>query len=292
MVVFRMLMWFPLYGPGTAFPKEELGGTCCPGCSCDLSTIHGIDEFMQSLGYDRCIDDGSCEPCTEEELLTPPCSSGQRQKVICTRCQGMRSHLPFCGSGYRIFWSSNHSSANVSGPSAGLFHRSCGQEGFLKPPSGSRNGVFTGDSPLDAEGTPETAKSEKSGGTSNSRHIFRFGGDGDEGSTEVLYFLFANALVLAASAWSLRRQQQKQWEKTMEGLYSCIEEGIPSASAGSSSKLEPPWRDPKGREIRSPSPEPSGPDPLSIGKSIESLADAVAKTTNAMMGEGCAQKTK
>lgn len=265
-----MLLWFPL---GTAFPKE---GTCCPGCSCDLSAMNGIDEFMQSLGYDRCIDDGFCEPCTEEELLTPSCSSGQRQKVICTRCQGMRSHLAFCGSGYRIFWSSNHSSTNVSGPSAGLFHRSCG---------------LSGDSLLEEKGaaTASSGKSGGSGATTKSRHIFRFGGDGDEGSTEVLYFLFANALVLAASAWSLRRQQQKQWEKTMEGLYSCIEEGIPSASAGSS-KLEPPRRDPKG--IRSPSPEPSGPDPLSIGKSIESLADAVAKTTNAMMGEGCAQKTK
>eukprot|EP00435_Cladocopium_sp_Y103_P038518 s284_g10.t1 len=229
-MIFRMLLWLPL--PGTAFPREE-PGTCCPGCSCDLSTIHSIDDFMQSLGYDRCIDDGLCEQCTEEELLTPPCTSGQRQKVICTRCQGLRSNLPFCGSGYRIFWSSNHSSANVSGPSAGLFFRSCGQG--LGPPS--ENG-------LSSEGT---ATSQSGYGTSKSRHIFRFGGDGDEGSTEVLYFLFANALVLAASAWSLRRQQRKQWEKTMEGLYSCIEEGIPSASVGSSSKLEPPRRDPKAK---------------------------------------------
>eukprot|EP00913_Durusdinium_trenchii_P032609 g30524.t1 len=56
------------------------------------------------------------------------------------------------------------------------------------------------------------------------------------------------------------------------------------------SLFRPAWL--TGMELRSPPPEPTVPDAMSIGKSIESLAGAVAKTTNAMMGEGCAQKTK
>jgi len=89
---------------------------------------------------------------------------------------------------------------------------------------------------------------------------------------EVLYFLGANALVLTTFGWSLRRQQRRQLEKTMEGLYSCVEDGLPSG------RVSPP-RDslPKPREhrdIRSPSPESEA---RGIGRSIESLAGAVAK---------------
>eukprot|EP00434_Breviolum_minutum_P021488 symbB.v1.2.018962.t1/scaffold1533.1/size113312/5 len=194
--------------PGIAASQEDQDENCCAGCSCDLSALHGIDGLMQRLGYDRCIDEGACEQCTGQEALMPLCTrTGRRQKVICTRCQGAMSYLPFCESN-RIFWSLNYT-ANVSveAPSAGLFLRSCS--------------------------VPKTSRG---------RGHFFFGADGYEGSTEVIYFLCANALVLAASAWSLCRQQHQQWEKTMEGLYSCIEDGIPSASVGSKSggKLELP----------------------------------------------------
>eukprot|EP00913_Durusdinium_trenchii_P017514 g16455.t1 len=102
MIPSKVFLWFsfPWRGAGI-LPEGAPGETCCAGCACDLARVNDIDELMHGLGYDRCVDDGSCEPCNDLEMTLPPCGSGQRQKVICTRCQGASSYLPYCLSGYR-----------------------------------------------------------------------------------------------------------------------------------------------------------------------------------------------
>lgn len=243
---------------------------CCrgAGCWCDLALYPFLDDLMHGFGYDRCLEDGLCEACGDIEREAPHCqATGYRQQVVCLRCQGDSLYLPYCQTGYKIFWISNASNVNASSasPSAGLFMHSC--SAASKAFRHSEPEVMEA-SVTEPEPRPERER-ERTTGRQYSLHE-----DGNEGLVEVLYFLGANALVLMTFGWSLRRQQRRQLEKTMEGLYSCIEDGLPSSRAVS------PQRDslPKPREhrdIRSPSPESEA---RGIGRSIESLAGAVAKS--------------
>ena len=219
--------------------------TCCrAGCWCDLSLHPSIDELMHGMGYDRCLDDGFCEPCSDFEMQAPHCkATGFRQKVVCLRCQGDGLYLPYCQTGYKLFWAANATFANgtLTGPSAGLFVRSCVK---------ARSFHLEPESQLEPESHSEPEIS-RPGRTTGRLHSLR--DDGNEGLVEVLYFLAANALVLTTFAWSLRRQQQRQLEKTMEGLYACVEDGLPASSGGVTSPTQPKPRE--HRDIRSPSPE-------------------------------------
>jgi len=87
-----------------------------------------------------------------------------------------------------------------------------------------------------------------------------------------------NSLVLVCSLCSLRRQQRAQREETMQGL--C------SPKAGDGPQGQPPARRDKP-ERRSPERNPrehaaAVPVPESIGRSMETLAGAVARTGNAI----------
>eukprot|EP00440_Ansanella_granifera_P075154 gb/GFBE01081562.1/.p1 GENE.gb/GFBE01081562.1/~~gb/GFBE01081562.1/.p1 ORF type:complete len:316 (+),score=49.38 gb/GFBE01081562.1/:1-948(+) len=262
------------------------------GCPCDLSTFASIGGLMQELGYDRCVEDGPCEECSEPERPAVHCAaSSHRQKVVCVRCLSASPQLPYCTSGYRIFWSQNRSGAaneteRMRGSGASLFFRSCGTP---RAPAKASHALLLR-SPPAARSLPPR----------------RNDGDGEEGSAEVMYFLFANAAVLAMSAWALWRQQQKRWEQTMKGLYACVEDGRPSAarasdtsgsnallSAGAPGVSSPPRWETKSKASdwrnAGSSSDPSPVVPDSIGRSIESLAGAVgavARSGSSMMGEG------
>ncbi|CAJ1416771.1 unnamed protein product [Effrenium voratum] len=154
--------------------QDAGASVCCPGCSCDLHLVEDLDAMMQGLGYDRCVDDGPCEKCGGVEMHAPYCSTGQRQKVICTRCSD-ESILPFCQPGYRIFWSSNESSMdNLTAPSAGLFLRSCRKAREPEAPKAPEAEAILepAPEPVEADTPPRKAPG------------FHFGGDGDEGSME------------------------------------------------------------------------------------------------------------
>jgi len=242
------------------------------GCLCDLAAQPDVGELMQFLGYDRCVDDGQCEKCSSSESLAAHCAAtGQRQKVVCLRCDDfVGAQLPLCSVGYRTFWAAHNSEAmkdagNTTGQpaaSAGLFFRSCGSQPKAKEPTAH---------------------------TSNA-----------DGAEQVFCFLLANAAVLFCSAWSLRRQQQKSWEQTMQGLLSCVEEGTPAGSLQGSGSvtssrtsgnvISSPSRDQvEATEWRSPPGEQSVP---SIGRSIESMTKAVGRSGAMMEGSGGRNKKK
>ncbi|CAE8613988.1 unnamed protein product [Polarella glacialis] len=297
-----------------ALPDTSSGCPCGQsGCPCDLSAVKDLNQLLKPLGYDRCVDDGPCEMCGEFERLVAHCSTGQRQKVVCGRCSSPDSRLPFCLPGYRIFWSANRSSGPeeeqtallpvdhenttalgarrnprlraVAGPSAGVFYRSCG----------SKAAVERTESAASAALRPQAVLGD--------------------GSAEVFYFLAANAVVLALSAWSLWRQQREQWEQTMKGLYSSVgnaELPVASANAASAQKgaqngaallqcsavaTSSDWAR-KASERRPGVSEP-GAKPDSIGRSIESVVSGAMSLTKstaiefAVMGQGTSsQKLK
>ena len=71
----------------------------------DGSTIntHGTIDFGWFLvyNYNILIYYNNHPFLTADRHVFPWSGLGHLGQVICTRCQGMRSHLPFCGSGYR-----------------------------------------------------------------------------------------------------------------------------------------------------------------------------------------------
>jgi len=274
---------------------------------CDLSAAGArLGSVMPALGYDTCLDDGACEECLEEEARVAYClPTGLRQRVVCAGCHSPNPPLPFCLPGNRLFWEANstelvlaraaaaasrNSSSRVAA-SAGLFFRSCSSEGpprhFLR--GGGGGGVVASSSEVDGgvpAAPPTTAEPPSPSAASAApppavaARVARPQKAPDE-SMEVLSFLALNATLLAASGYSLRRQHRKQYEETMQGLYSHVGE-VPDAKAPRRAIVEShrPLAAPKAperREAKNVTPErrPRG-EPSSSGAASAAGPSAAA----------------
>lgn len=282
-----------LVQPPSSLAAQVQGPSCkCGqlGCMCDLSLEDNFGDVFLPLGYDTCVEEGGCEACSEREIHLAYCApTGQRQRVVCSRCSSSSTISHFCASELRVIWSSNASSAvtgmsnlrasNVSkGASAGLFFRSCGtrqSSNTEAPLSPAVNGTVGPLASLPAQPPGVGSRSVT------------------EETTQVLCFVAFNAAVLALTVRSLRRQQHAVMERTMEGLYSCVGATEPSA-------ILSPRRDSKASDRRGAAPTPSanGVAEEMMGRPMESFAAAVARTSNALElavregGAGSEQKMK
>jgi len=204
------------------------------------------------MGYDTCLDDGPCEPCLEVEASSAYClRTGLRQRVVCAGCESPNAPLPFCLPGFRLFWRANDTelataqaaaallrNASLHLPaSAGLFFRSCSGDGVSPSspepslaPRPSLRGSSGGRIADEGAGAAPPRPSGSAGGALPA--ALRAAPDE---SWEVLEFILLNALLLAASGYSLRRQQHKRLEETMQGLYSHVGEGCANGAAPSAS---------------------------------------------------------
>jgi len=305
-------------GPSSVFNNED-GPSCrCGerGCMCDLSAAgDALGPTMVSLGYDTCVDDGLCEGCLGAEAFAAYClPTSQRQRVVCAACQSPDPPLPFCLPGFRIFWQANDTqrlalqALNETvrvGTNAGLFYRSCGAGSAVK---NSLRGGAAGSGNRGAPKAPAAPdKADEKPAPPAAQAVHRPGAPASQDESEqLLCFLALNIVVFLVSGYSLRCQQRKQLEQTMQTLYSHVGEHAPNgvgpssnspvgSSAGASSHLAASRGDSSSRQSK-PSPGIAkdkrqsggalGAEPETLGRTISAAAARAGNALElAVMGE-------
>lgn len=260
---------------------------------CDLASEDvQLGSFMPRLGYDTCMDDGSCDPCLDEEKSLAYCqSTGLRQRVICAGCHVPKPPLPFCLPGFRLFWQANATEMATaltavaaagnasSAPSAGLFFRGCSGDDaaarhFLRGPLGDEEDLGAAMTLTEATSAPTAG-----GGSERPRPA-------PDESSEVLLFIVFNAVLLAASAFSLKRQQHKQHEEINKVLYTLVGGAEPGPPAPRKEK-ERRRGDSLGASAAAASAASAAAAPESIGRSLQAVAARAGNALElAVLGEG------
>jgi len=180
------------------------------GCACDVSEAAELSSFLLRLGFDRCVDEGSCEACSAAEMQSAPCKiHGKRQRMACAKCGSVHTPAssPACRPHSSAFWSE----ANGSSRSATEKH-SAGTS------NASKEGLSTGIFLRSCLAPLKSMSSSSSSSSSTIVHATRDFTPTRSESSEILVFLALNGIVLTFSGFSLRRQQANRLQEALKGL--------------------------------------------------------------------------